>query len=319
MDGEQEVQSTQSTTPDAVVSQPANDATTETQPAAEVQSQETTSTETEQPNTGYEGKNFVDFSPEQLKRVNALTKKASTAEQRAAQAMEVLKQQSDLINELRNGQSQIVNHLQTTNYAEAESQLKSQRKAAYDRGDLDAVDMANDRLADIKIARKTAEIQARANPPRQPQQPNFAPDPVEAAVQQGSMTRSDADAYQAWVSETDQYGNLVRPWTSERDVRNGAAAAEGKAVFTNPTYQNKPFAERLKEIDKRMGIANKQSQQGVLPAGNLTGNSKTSNIKLSAQAESLAVRTKFAGPGKSNADHIEAYRKQVAEVRGAKR
>lgn len=318
MDGEQvtSTESTPATTPDAVVAQPTTESVSE---PAEQQQETTTETPQEQPKEGYIGKNYVDFTPEQRKRVDALTKKASSAEQRVSEAMNVLKQQSDLINELRNGQTQIVNHLQTTNYADAEAQLKAQRKTAYDRGDLDAVDAANDRLADIKIARKTAEMQAKANPVRQVQQPNFSQDPVEVAVQQGAMSRSDADAYQAWISETDQSGNLVRPWTNERDGRNAAAAAEGKAVFSNPVYQNKPFAERLKEIDKRMGVANQKSQQGVMPAGNLTGNGKTSNIKLSSQAESLAIRTKFAGPGKSNADHIEAYRKQVADVRGAKR
>lgn len=320
MDGEQEVQSSPSTPPEAVVSQPVNEVTTESQSQPEEQSQETTSTESEQTKVTYEGKNFVDFTPEQLKRVNTLTKKASSAEQRVTQAMEVLRQQSELINELRNGQTQIVNHLQTTNYADAEAQLKVQRKTAYDRGDLDAVDAANDRLADIKIARKTAEMQAKTQPKQQPaQQPTFAQDPVEMAVQKGEMSRSDADAFRAWETETDQNGNLVRPWTLQHDGRNAAAGAEGRAVFSNPVYQNKPFAERLKEIDRRMGVSNQKVQQGVMPAGNLTGNSKTSNIRLSTNQENIAVKTKFAGPNKSNADHIEAYRKEVMAFRGARK
>lgn len=276
------------------------------------------STEQNQTVNGYEGQNYVDFTPEQLKRVNALTKKASTAEQRASQAMQVLKEQSDLINELRNGQSQIVSHLQNTNYADVEAQLKNQRKEAYARGDIEAVDVANDRLLEIKLARETAKLQAKAQPAKPVQQQSYA-DPVDTAVQQGTMSRDDAEAYRAWVNETDNYGNSVRPWTNETDARNAAAAAEGKAVFSNPAYRNKPFAERLKEIDRRMGLTNQQSQQGVLPAGNLTRGGKNSNIKLSTYAENLAVKTKFAGPGKTNADHIEAYRKQISEVRGAKK
>lgn len=316
MDTEQ-VSSTE-TTPAAVVA----NATPE---AVESSSQETTPTETSadaaKPN-GYQGENFVEFTPEQQKRINTLTKEISSLKKSGAEVGQwkaVAKEQYDLINELRNGQQQIVNHLQSTNYVEAESQLKSQRKAAYDRGDLDAVDAANDKLADIKIARKTAEMQAKQQPVRQAQPQMPASDPVELAVQQGTMSRADADAYKAWETETDSYGNPIRSWTDARDARNSAAAAEGKAVFSNPSYVNKPFADKLKEIDRRMGIANKQAQQGVMPAGNLTGNAKTSNIKLSPQAENLAVRTKFAGPGKSNADHIEAYRKQVAEVRGGKK
>lgn len=317
MDGEQEVQSTPSATPEAVVSQPVNESTTETQNEP---IQETTSTETVPAATnGYEGNNFVEFTPEQQKRINTLTKKMGNYERESNEWKTVAKQQYDLINELRNGQQQIVNHLQTTNFADVEYQLKTQRKEAFARGDMDAVDEVNDKLTEIKLTKKTAELQAKLQPARPIVQPNFTSDPVEQAVQQGTLSRNDAEVYQAWVNETDQYGNLVRPWTGERDSRNSSAAAEGKAVFSNPVYQNKPFAERLKEIDRRMGMTNQQMQQGVLPAGNLTRGGKNSNVKLSSYAENLAIKTKFAGPGKSNSDHIEAYRKQMAEVRGAKR
>lgn len=318
MDGEQEVSTTTPTaTPDAVISQPSPETS---EPIQTTESQ--TPTETSEPKTtpnGYQGENFVEFTPEQQKRINTMTKKMSNLERSSNEWQTVAKQQYELINELRTGQAQIVNHLQSTNYVEAESQLKSQRKDAYARGDIEAVDQINDKLTDIKLARKTAEFQAKQQPVR-PVQPNLsAPDPVETAVQQGTLSRNDAEAYNAWVNETDQNGNLVRPWTNERDPRNQSAAAYGKAVFSNPAYQNKPFAERLKEIDRNMGIANRQGQQNVLSTGNLTGNTKNSNVKLSLYAESVAVKTKFAGPGKSNADHIEAYRKQMAEVRGAKR
>lgn len=303
-------------TPAAVVFQPVNEATTETQ-TAEV-SRETPEAETAKPN-GYQGESFVEFTPEQQKRVNALTKKISKLEQGTSEWQTVAKQQYDLINELRNGQQQIVNHLQTSNYADAESQLKSQRREALNRGDWDAVDAANDKLTEIKIAKRTAELQGKNQPIKPVAPPISAADPVELAVQQGAMSRADADAYHAWVNETDANGNPVRPWTNMQDARAAAAGAYGKAVFSDQRYANKPFAEKLKEIDRSMGLANRPQQQGVMPAGNLTGNSKVSNIKLSPQAESLAVRTKFAGSNKTNADHIEAYRKQVAEVRGAKR
>lgn len=309
MDGEQEV------------STPSNDqvANTNTEVTQEPAQQTEAQPEADKAVTpnGYEGSGYVDFSPEQLKRVNALTKKASTAEKRATEAMDVLKQQSELINELRNSQSQVITHLQNTNFSDAEAQLKTQRKQAYDRGDLDAVDAANDRLNEIKLQKLIQDKTSKA-PIVQAKQPIIHADPVEVAVQNGAISRNDAEAYDAWVNETDKNGNLVRPWTNEHDPRNISAAAEGKAVFSNPSYQNKPFADKLKEIDKRMGVASQQSGQGVLPAGNLTRGGKNSNIKLSPWAETIAVKTKFAGPGKSRDDHIEAYRKQIAETRGSR-
>lgn len=270
------------------------------------------------PANGYEGPNFVEFTPEQQKRINTLTKKSSLLERSIQERDDVLRQQSELINELRQGQGQIVDHLRQQNYGDAEAQLKSQRKSAWEKGDIDAVDSINDKLAEIKIQRKIQEAQPKQQPV-QPKVPTYAADPVDAAVSRGEISRSDAEVFQAWQNETDMNGNLMRPWVNERDPRNMAAAAEGKAVFSNPSYQQKPFSERLKEIDRRMGLQQQQTNQGVLPSGNLTRGGKTSNIKLSSWAEDLAVKTKFAGSGKSRADHIEAYRAQMAEVRGARR
>lgn len=269
---------------------------------------------------GYEGKEFVEFTPEQQKRVNTLTKKLSSVERETQEYRNIAKQQYDLINELRQGQGQIVAHLQQTNFVEAESQIKAQRKEAYARGDIDAVDQLNDKLSDIKLQKKFQENQPKQQArPVQPQIPQQPVDVMESAVRRGEISRSDADVFEAWQNETDTNGNPLRPWTNERDQRNAAAAYEGRAVFSNPSLQNKPFAEKLKEIDRRMGLQQQSVGQGVMPSGNLTRGGKNSNVKLSEFAENIAVRTKFAGPKASRAEHIEAYRAQMADVRSTRR
>lgn len=307
---------------------PSNDAATNTNTDVSHETktdQSTTETEKSTDNkiapNGYEGSDFVEFTPEQQKRINVLTKKLGKFERESGEYRQIAKQQFDLINELRSGQQQIVTHLQSTNYTEVESQLKAQKKAAWEKGDLETYESASEKLADIKIERKLQEKEAKRQPqPQQVQQRGVSGDEiVERAVNQGAISRSDADVYNAWATEVDDSGNLVRPWVNERDGRNTAASAEGKAVFSNPALQNKPFSEKLKEIDRRMGVQQRQANQSVMGSGNLTGNGKTSNVKMSPWAEDLAVKTQFAGKGKSRQDHIEAYRKQINETRSARR
>lgn len=314
MEGENAPQEAQGETPQA---QTPVAATAETPAEAGGEQQSGQTQEQTAPN-GYQGENFVEFTPDQQKRLNQLAKKAGKAERESGEWRTVAQQQAELIAELSKGQQQIVQHLQTNNYAEAEQQIISQQQQAFERGDLPTYNALNGKLIDLRVQKAIAD-KAPKELPKVVQQFQTQ-DVVEAAVQKGAISRDDATVYQEWANETDNYGNPLRPWVNERDARNLAAAAEGQAVFRNPAMAGKPFAEKLKEIDRRMGIQNRnQTGSGVIPSGNLTGNGKTSTVKMSSWAEDLAVKTSFAGKGKSRADHIEAYRKQMAEVKGARR
>lgn len=324
MDGEQSVTSSEApSAPSSDQGSSSNQTTTSTESSSR---ESETSTETSQPQEKSgdqkpEGWNQVDLTPEQQKRFNRVFKELKDYQRETNDLRGVAKQQFEIINELRAGQNQIVSHLQNTNYTDVENQIKTQKKQALDRGDMDAYDSFTEKLNDIKIERKLQEKQAKAQPQvqQQQQQPISSIDVVENAVQKGAISRSDAEVYNAWANELDDTGNLIRPWVNERDMRNTTAAYEGRAVFSNPSMQNKPFADKLREIDKRMGLAQRQANQSVMGAGNLTGNAKSSNVKMSPWAEDLAVKTQFAGKGKSRQDHIEAYRKQIAETKGARR
>lgn len=270
-----------------------------------------------------EGWDQAEFNPEQLKRFNRVYKEMKDYQRETSDLRAVAKQQFEIIEELRQGQSKIVNYLQEDDYQKAENTLKSQRKEAYDRGDLNTVDEINDRLADIKIQKKLS-AQQQVQQVKQPQPIQYrgvdGDDIVNRAVQAGAITPSDADIYKSWQSETDVNGNPLRPWINESDPRNIAAATEGRAVFNNPAFKNKSFAEKLREIDRRMGTSNNNfSSQGVLQSSNLTRTQKSPTVKLTQNQEHIALRTQFAGRGKTPQEHIEAYRKQVAELKGIRK
>lgn len=278
--------------------------------------QETQETPQEPKPNGYQGDHFVEFTPEQQKRINDLSKKAGKAEREAAQLRDIAKQQFEIIEQIRRDQGTIVSHLQQGDFAKAEGLLKEQRLQAYNRGDLAAVDDINDKLTDLKFQRLKAEI---PKPQPQPQQRGQSgEDIVTRAVNQGAITHQDADVYRAWATETDEYGNLKRPWVNEGDHRNTAAAIEGQAVFNNPSYANKSFADKLKEIDRRMGVQNKQAATNVL-GSNLTRQQKNNTIELTDYQKRVAVKTRFAGPGKSDQDHIEAWKAQIAREKGVRK
>lgn len=265
-----------------------------------------------------EGWERAEFTEDQQKRFNRVYKEMKGYQSEAYELRKIAQDQSLAIEELRKNQNQVISHIQENDFAKTENQLKDQRRAAYDAGNLALVDEINDRLADIKIEKKLSGTKQKEQP--QPQPRGFgAGDAVNNAVKMGVISSNDAEVYREWAGETDENGNLLRPWVNEYDHRNNHAAIEGKAVFTNPAFVDKPFSEKLKEIDKRMGIKMKQSaSSGVMGGGNLTREKNISTVKLSPEIERIAIRSQFAGRGKSPQEHIEAYRKQVLEVRRGK-
>lgn len=284
-------------------------------PATEQAASETTS----QP----EGFEPVEFNQEQLARVNRIYGNMKRYESKFKEQSEANQILAERLAELQNNQTQVVQHLQDTNFQDAELRLSQERTEAWNAGDVTRFNAANDKIAEIK-AQKIAQDILQKNQPKQQQAPRqqmgvSGEDVVQRAVQNGDILAEDANVYKAWASETDAYGNLKRPWVNASDVRNQAATSEGKVVFSNPTFANKPFAEKLREIDRRMGMTQQQgNNQSVLPGGNLTPARKANTVKLSPDIERVAVMTKFAGPGKTDDEHKEAYRQAVLK-RGARK
>lgn len=286
---------------------------------------EAASTEVSQESTDNKPNGFdkVEFTPEQLQRVNRLYGNMKRYE---SESKEFRKLNEDLVREfqsLKNNQDQIVTHLQNNDYQEAESRLAQQRTDAWNKGDFEGYNAANDKINEIKIQKSLAVAAAKQQPRiQQPQQQRNVDGNrvVDHSVDQGSLTPQEADITKTWISETDQNGNFKRPWASDPgDPRNYAAALEAQAVFNSPLFANKPIAEKLREVDRRMGIQAQPSRANVLGAGNLTNGSKPNNIKLDPAIEKIAIRTKFGGPkAKSDQDHVDAWKRVVAKSKGGR-
>lgn len=284
--------------------------------------------QTETPQAKPDGFDAIDVrtaTPEQIEaRIGRLyknMKRYETDSRDFRQANEILANQ---IQELRNHQGQIVNHLQTEDFKSAEQQLKDQRALAWKNGNSDSYDEANDKLRELSVRKAMAEMQ----PPKQqqiqqPYLPKVSGEAVlERATQQGVISPEEATTYRGWMDESDGYGNPKRPWINETDSRNPQAAAIGKAVFNSPAMQNKTFGDKLREIDRLMGIQQPQANQNVLPGGNLTPPRKNNNIKVTDYEAKIAIKTKFGGSkAKSESDHIEAWRqaKIKSQQKGASR
>lgn len=280
-----------------------------------------TETPAEQPTEAKpEGFDKVEFTPEQLARVNRIYGNMKRYEGDFKQQKELNDALVREFQTLRQEQSQIVNHLQNSDYKDAETALSQQRTEAWNKGDLDAYNTANDKINQIRIDKGISDKLAKSQVRPQPQQQGVNGNQVvDRATSQGVLTHDEANITRAWMEETDPMGNFKRPWASDpSDPKNYAAALEAQAVFNSPLYASKPISEKLKEVDRRMGIQTQAPRSNVLPAGNLTNGIRTNTIKLDPAIEKIAIRTKFGGPkAKSDQDHIDAWKKAVAKSKGA--
>lgn len=306
MEGETQVETqTETTAPESIIQQP------------EVQQEKP---ETNEKPAGFDK---VEFTPEQQARVDRLYGNMKRYETDARELREINSKLIETVSQVQQEQSKVVNHLQIKDYESAENKLKEEARQAYAKGDVDVWMSSTQKIAEIAAKKSIAEFTPRQQPQSQQQPRPVSPeDAINLAQQKGDVSSEEANIYRAWVNETDPQGNLKRPWINPQDVRNTTAAFEGRAVFSNPSFQNKPFAERLREIDRRMGmVANVQGGNSVLPAGNLTRGNNTNKVAVSDYEARVAIRTKFGGSkAKSDDDHVEAWRQaKVKSQKGARK
>lgn len=228
----------------------------------------------------------------------------------------VAEQQSKTISELQNATGAVVNHLQQKTFNETEANLKAQLKTAYETGDTTLMADVNDRLAEVKARKLYAEQNKQKQPVQQESRtaPQYEYD--ESAQFDGK------EIVEAWQAETDENGNALRPWSKAGHSENGEALAITYSVMNNPKYENYTMEQKLAVVDSRMGINKPQGGKQNVMGGRLTSKSKVSKLTLSPDAEKLAIRTRFGSKNgaKTDADYIEAYRKQMESVnkKGAK-
>lgn len=224
--------------------------------------------------------------------------------------------QSQKIEELMGGFGEVVNHLENKTINETETSLKQQMRAAYESGDNDKYFEIQDKLDDIRLEKKFAAKTKKDAPKQERQQP-------QTQVEDSGIAPEDQRVISSWQDERDDSGVMLRPWAINRGTMDNpdkqylAALAETRAVLMSPLYSDKTMEEKMAEVDRRMGVAKQGARQNVI-GGGLTGGRKTTKITLSPKQQEIATRTKFAGPGKSDADHLEAYRKQIEQSKGAR-
>ena len=273
---------------------------------------------------GWEKVDFQNDAPEKIEqRFNRLYKQVKDSQRGLSDRDEILAQQAEVIKQLSEKQNQVISHLHEKDFASAEASLRQAKKDARARGDEDALDEIDEKLLEIKAKKLIASQQPRQQAQAQQQRPQNAAEAGRYAASQGAIPTEEQETIQVWQEEADEYGEPLRPWAQASDPQYAAALIEARAVFTNPKFARKSMEERLAEVDRRMGLERAQPQQQVMSStqrgGNLTranGNRNMGSVQLTDRAANMAVRTKFAGPGKSNDEHLEAYRKQVLKVRG---
>lgn len=265
---------------------------------------------------GYYPIDFENASPQEIKeRYDYLFKQIKDNKRNERTLNEYRRlaaEQSDQIAQLTQGFNGVVNHLQTKNIAETETSLKQQMQTAWEKGDNNTYFQLQDKLDDLRLDKKlAAKTQSQ---PQQQQQVKNASQYAQQAQMSGDFTERDVSVASGWQDETDERGQLLRPWAFGTDPQHAIAIEEAKIVFSNPRFANFSTEKKLEEVDRRMGLAKRSVGQTVMGA-NLTIPGKTSKLTLTPKQQEIAIKTKYAGKGKSDTEHLDAYRKQISLVK----
>jgi uncharacterized protein (UPF0218 family) len=250
-------------------------------------------------------------------RLGYLYRQTKTNETSVRQYRDIAAQQSALIEELRKNVGQVVGHIQSEKNAEQVSTLEAKVQEAFEAGDIKAFTKAQTELIS-HLSKQPQKEEVRENLGKPAQNVRQL---SQEAVQGGEISPQDAQYMEAWGSEIDERGELVRPWTENPggvedpnpDFVKAVMVAE-KFVIKNPTAT---IQQITAHVDQQMGVRRTANQ--TVMGGNLTMPRKAARINLTPKQQEIAVRTKFGGPGKSDAEHLEAYRKQIETVKGPKR
>lgn len=293
-------------------------------PVADAPEQASTQPEPDR-KTGREAIDFDSASPDEIKsRFNNIYGQMQRQDRALREYRGIAQTQSEKIAELMNATSTVVDHLQTEKFSGTEESLRQQMQSAHERGDSRGFLEAQEKLMDVRLEKRLFEKEQKNRQPQagQQAQQNRTPSAMEAAEQaaaSGEIGSEDVRGIDAWQSERDASGSLLRPWAHNKDTNNPdpqyiQALMESRAVFANSRFSHLSTEQKLAEVDRRMGVQVRQSSQSVMGA-NLTNGKRSSKITLSPKQEEIALKTKFGGPkAKSDAEHIEAYRKQIELV-----
>jgi len=241
---------------------------------------------------------------------------------------DVAAQQAKVIEELQTGVGAVVDHLHDKSFNDAEDKITQRMEAAHEAGDTKGFLAAQKDLLRLEAKKLQIEDRKKSTPAKTEKQTvaRSAGEMANEAVTDGEISSEDGYAVRVWQDEKDQNGNLVRPWAHSKtpdkptnDPYYRRALIESAAVFDDASpWADKSVAEKLAEVDRRMGVSKPNAGQSVM-GGSLTNIRQNKKITLTPDQERLAIRTKFGGSkAKSDADHLAAYRAQVEKVNSNK-
>ncbi len=258
---------------------------------------------------GYYPIDFKTAAPEEIEqRFDYVYRQVKQSERERQEWKKIDSERQRVILELQEGVGQVVNHLTQKSFSDNESQLQTQMQKALETGDTQNYLAAQNKLIDLKTQQRLAE----RKPEKQP----------ERAVEKPQQNYEDDPYASSWMNERGENGHNLRPWAfnSSDDPENPDPDYIKAAVIAKNVFNNMPhltIQQKLAEVDKRMGLQRNGVAQNVMGA-NLTKGGKSAKVELTNKQREIAVRTKFAGPKASEADHVEAFRKAILKQRGQK-
>lgn len=275
--------------------------------------QTVSSTNSDRP-AGYAPVDPATASPEQVKeRLDYLYGQVKHTGRENREMQNLLRDQSRIINELSEGQRAVVNHLTEKSFVDNEEHLTRQMQEAWQRQDNKAYIDAQNKLLDMRIQQRVQANQPQVRQQQNNQMPANAAEIANRAVQTGEINHDEYRATESWQNEKNDNGDLVRPWAYASDPAYQAALLESRSVLSNPRFANLSYQQKLEEIDRRMGVQKRTVSQNVI-GGSLTKPGKGAKLQLSDQQRKIAIKTQYAGKGKSEADHLEKYRQQIDKI-----
>lgn len=253
-------------------------------------------------------------TPEETQeRLDYLYKQIKPTQRENREMRQLLADQSKVIDDLSRNQQAVVTHLTERSFADSEQQLKDQMAAAWQKGDnrayIDAQANLNRLYTQQEIAKQTPAQQLQ----QQPQYRNAA-ELANGAAQAGELSQDEYRTTESWQGERSDAGQLLRPWAYSNDPSYEAALFETRSVMANPRFQDYTYEQKLQEVDRRMGTPKRTTSQQVM-GGSLTKAAKNTKIELTPKQREIALKTQYAGKGKSEAEHLEKYRAQVAKYK----
>ncbi len=233
----------------------------------------------------------------------------------------IAKEQAAVIENLTRTTTDVVNHLQDRALHETEASIQAEMQNAWEQGDNKAYMAAQNKMIDLGIQKRMAQQKPQQSQQQPQQQYRSTAEVADAAYQGGEIAEADYRLTESWQNERDERGQLLRPWAynHSQDPNNPdqnyiEALTEARAVFTNKRFANLSYQQKLAEVDKRMGLQKREAGNTVL-GGTLTNSKKMTKSTLSPKQQEIAIKTRYGGPkAKSDAEHIEAFRKQVERV-----